>query len=136
MPIGRLYFLNQFLNATTELFILLPSFVLFVLPFFTDIQMSYNRASLIRRQQGWCILIVQQRQTSHSWKIATYHIANMAGAITIWIWSSIIIAVLVQFVSNLLTTKDNGGTLTKPRTNAAISSPPNLDGEKQLKNAP
>jgi hypothetical protein len=72
---------------------------------------------VIEQQEGY-ILMMQQQQTSH-WKIITYRIAKWAWLITVWIWTSIIIAFLVQFIPNLLTTPDPAKTL--PNTWAGIA---------------
>jgi len=50
--------------------------------------------------------MMQQQQTSH-WRIITYRIAKWAWLITVWIWTTIIIAFLAQYVPILLTTKTN-----------------------------
>lgn len=62
--------------------------------------------------------MMQQQQTSH-WRIITYRIAKWAWLITVWIWTSIIIAFLAQFVPNLLTIQEPAKTL--PTTWAGIA---------------
>jgi hypothetical protein len=65
-------------------------------------------------------LMIQQQQTSTSGKIITYRIAKWVWLITTWIWTTIIIAFLVQFIPNLLTAENPGKTLGTIWTAQAI----------------
>ena len=47
---------------------------------------------------------MQPQQISHPWRVRIYHLANWSWIVSAWIWTTIIIAFLVQFIPNLLTT--------------------------------
>lgn len=64
--------------------------------------------------------MAQQQQTHSPRRIVTYHTAKWAWIITAWIWITIIIAFLVQFVPNLLTLPDAATSMKSTWTAVAM----------------
>ncbi len=77
-----------------------------------------------------------QQQKIPAWKIITYRIAKWSLAITVWIWTAVIITFLVQFIPNLLLVTNPATTLPTTWAGQAVQwlqAPSNVFYEEAAK---